>query len=81
MSRVIAHTCQPLDDNSCAGECPQICTKTVSLCSLSQCNFDMSQLLSAQLRLATRLARASQCAATATLPLLVPATHALAAYP
>ena len=80
MSRVIVHAGQALDNNSYARECPQICAKTVGPCSLSQCDLDTSQLLSFQLRFATRSARASQCAATATLPLLVPATYALAAY-
>jgi hypothetical protein len=77
---MIVHAGQALDNNSYARECPQICAKTVGPCSLSQCNLDTSQLLSFQLRFATRSACASQCSATAMLPLLVPATYALAAY-
>jgi len=81
MSRVIVDTRQPLDNLSYAGQGPQICGKTVSPGSLSQCAIDRSQLLPVQLRLAACPTRASQCAAAATLPLPVPATYALAAYP
>jgi hypothetical protein len=52
----------------------------MGLCSLSQRNFDTSQLFTFQLRLATRSTRTSQCAPATTLPLLVPATYALATY-
>ena len=80
MSRVIVHPGQSLDNNRYARKRPQICAKTMGPCSLSQCNLDTSQLLSSQLRFATHSARASQCAAAATLPLLVPAAYALPAY-
>ena len=81
MSRVIVDTRQPLDNTRYAGKGPQIGGKTVSPGSLSQCRIDRSQLLSVQLRLAACPARASQCAAAAALPLPVPATYALPAYP
>jgi hypothetical protein len=80
MSWVIVHPGQSLDNNHYARECPQICAKTVGPCSLSQRHLDTSQLLSFQLRFATRSTRAPQCTAAATLPLLVPAAYALAAY-
>lgn len=81
MSRVIVDTRQPLDNTRYAGKGPQIGGKTVSPGSLSQCHIDRSQLLSVQLRLAACPARASQCSAAAALPLPVPATYALPAYP
>jgi len=80
MSRVIVHPSQSLDNNCYPRECPQICAKTVGPCSLPQCHLDTSQLLSFQLRFATRSARASQCAAAATLPLLIPTAYALPAH-
>jgi len=52
----------------------------MALCSLSQRNLDTSQLFPLQSRFATRSTRASQCATAAPLPLLVPATYALATY-
>jgi len=81
MSRVIVDTRQPLDNTRDAGKGPQICRKTVSPGSLSQCRIERSQLLSVHLRLAACPARASQCSAAAALPLPVPATDALPAYP
>jgi len=80
MSRMIVHPCQSLDNNRYARECPQICAKTVGLCSLSQCDLDTSQLFLFQLRFAARSSRAPQCPAAATLPLHVPAAYTLAAY-
>ena len=80
MSWVIVHSGQSFDNNRYARECPQICAKTLRPCSLSQCDLDTSQLLSLQLRFATRSSCAPQCATAATLPLLVPAAYALAAY-
>ncbi len=81
MSRVIVDTRQPLDNIRHPGKCPQICRKTVSPCSPSQCRIERPQLLSAQLRLAACPACASQCTAAAALPLPVPATDTLPAYP
>jgi len=52
----------------------------VGLCSLSQCNLDTLQLFPFQLRFAARSTRATQCATSTSLPLLIPATHALATY-
>jgi len=80
MSRMIVHPGQSLDNNRYPRERPQICAKTLGLCSLSQCDLDTSQLFSFQLRFATRSPRASQCPAAPTLPLHVPAAYALAAY-
>ena len=80
MSRMIVHPCQSLDNNRYARECPQICSKTVGLCSLSQCDLDTLQLFLFQLRFAPRSSRAPQCPAAATLPLHVPAAYTLAAY-
>ena len=80
MSRMIVHPGQSLDNNRYPRERPQICAKTVGSCSLAQCDLDTPQLFSFQLRFATRSARASQCPAAATLPLLVPAAYTLAAY-
>jgi len=81
MSRVIVHTRQPFDNIRDTGKCPQICGKTVSSGSLSQCDIDRSQLLSVQPRLAACPPRTSQCAVAALLPLPVPTGYALAAYP
>jgi hypothetical protein len=81
MSWVIVDTRQPLDNTRYAGKGPQIGGKAVSPGSLSQGDIDRSQLLSVQPRLAACPARASQCAVATILPLFVPATHALAAYP
>jgi len=80
MSRVIVYPRQSFDNNRHPRERPQICAKTVGPCSFSQCDLDTSQLLSLQLRFATRSTRASQSPSAATLPLLVPAAYALAAY-
>ena len=80
MSRVIVYPRQSLDNNRHPRERPQICAKTVGPCSLSQCNLDTSQLLSLQLRFATRSTRTPQSPSAASLPLLVPAAYALAAY-
>jgi hypothetical protein len=77
---MIVHPGQSLDNNCYPWERPQICAKTVGLCSLSQRELDLSQLLSFQLRFATRSSRASQCPTTSTLPLHVPPAYALAAY-
>jgi hypothetical protein len=52
----------------------------MGLCPLSQRNLDTLQLLPPQPRFATRSTRASQCATATPLPLLVPATYALATY-
>jgi hypothetical protein len=81
MSRVIVDTRQALDNTRYAGQGPQISVKTVSSGSFSQCDIDRSQLSSVQLSLAACPARTSQGAVAAMLPLPVPATYALAAYP
>jgi hypothetical protein len=80
MSRVIANTTQTLDHNRYAGKSPQIGVKPVGLCSPSQGLLDTSQLLRFQLRFPACSTSASQCPTATPLPLLVPATYALAAH-